>query len=226
MAKRNGLIDKSKASKSGSDQSKSPRGPVAIQNDVKKLSIEELALQKCTSGTIDLADLVREIESELGYGRDRVLQRILEMKDNKKIRLKEATPYSSFVAYLFSPFSMWFWLATAAVLLSCLLIFVSSGFGLYLRYVFGGLLVLFLPGYALVELLYAKRNELEDLVRVALSIGLTLALAALIGLALNYTPFGIRLYPVEASLAIVTEIFLLGAVQRKHVYYKLLKDIP
>ncbi len=70
---------------------------------------------------------------------------------------------------------------------------------LYLRYVFGGLLVLFLPGFSLIELLYAKRKELDDLTRLALSIGLSLAMVPLDGLVLNYTPFGIRLLPVAIS---------------------------
>jgi uncharacterized membrane protein len=87
--------------------------------------------------------------------------------------------------------------------------------------VFGGLLVLFLPGYSLVQLLYSKRKELDDLTRLALSIGLSLAIVPLVGLVLNYTPFGIRLLPVAISLGGLTIVLLIGALQRKFSYYKL-----
>ncbi|MCC6010753.1 MAG: DUF1616 domain-containing protein, partial [Fervidicoccaceae archaeon] len=80
---------------------------------------------------------------------------------------------------------------------------------------FGSLFVLFLPGYALVEALYPDERELAPLERLALSIGLSLAVVPLIGLLLNYTPWGIRLEPVMASLAVFTLIMLMVASYRK-----------
>ena len=85
--------------------------------------------------------------------------------------------------------------------------------------------MLFLPGYSLVEALYAKKKELEGLTRIALSIGLSLALVPLTGLVLNYTPLGIRLVPVTASLVLLTIAFIVVAVQRKHAYYKVARRI-
>lgn len=196
-----------------------------LQSEEIKGSIEGLALEKSSQGK-ELSELVAELQKETGFGRDRVIRRIMQMKDAGKIRVSESHPYSSLLSYIFSPQSLWFWGAALATIASLLLIFVSSGLAIYLRYVFGGLLVLFLPGYALVELLYSKKQELEELTRIALSIGLSLAIVPLTGLVLNYTPLGIRLYPVVGSLALLTIIFLVGAVRRKHVYYKLLNDVP
>ncbi len=65
-----------------------------------------------------------------------------------------------------------------STIVSVALISVTSGVVIYLRYVFGGLLVLFLPRYSLVELLYAKNNELDELMGDALSIGLKSGLAS------------------------------------------------
>jgi uncharacterized membrane protein len=95
---------------------------------------------------------------------------------------------------------------------------------LYLRYAFGSALVLFMPGYSLIEALYPKR-ELDELTRFALSIGLSLALVPLVGLVLNYTPFGIRLLPVTLSTAGLTVVLLLLALSRKHAYYRLAKGL-
>ncbi len=188
--------------------------------------IQELALQKIEQNkNQDLKTLVNELTSETGYKRDRVLQRLIELVDEKKITLQEKFPYKSILSYAISPYSLWFWGALFATIFSLALVSVTGGVVLYLRYVFGGLLILFLPGYSLVEFLYAKKKELEGLTRLALSIGLSLAIVPLVGLALNYTPFGIRLVPVALSLTFVTLILLILALRKKHSYYKIAKDI-
>lgn len=188
--------------------------------------IEELTLEKIRENSeLDLSTLVGELTLELGYKRDRVLSRLMQLEAGKKIAIKEKIPYRSFPTYAMSPAALWFWGAVVATLLSLALISVTGGVAIYLRYVFGGLLILFLPGYSLVELLYAKKKELDGLTRVALSIGLSLALVPLIGLVLNYTPFGIRLIPVVVSLAVFTIVLLVLALRRKHAYYKISKDV-
>ena len=65
-----------------------------------------------------------------------------------------------------------------------------------LRIALGLLLVIFFPGYALLSALFPKRGDLGGVERVALSFGLSIAVVPLIGLILNYTPSGIRLYPI------------------------------
>jgi uncharacterized membrane protein len=91
----------------------------------------------------------------------------------------------------------------------------------YFRYVFGSVFVLYLPGASLVELLYPKPGEMSQLERLALSIGLSLALVPLVGLVLNYTPWGIRLGPVFSSLALLTIGLASGASYRKFTIFKL-----
>jgi len=86
----------------------------------------------------------------------------------------------------------------------------------YLRYVFGSITVLFLPGYATVEALYPREEELSSLERLALSIGLSLAIVPLIGLALNYTPWCIRLEPTLAALSVYIASLLLVGSYRKY----------
>jgi len=86
---------------------------------------------------------------------------------------------------------------------------------IYLRYILGSVFVLFLPGYMLIEALYPKPKDLETLERLALSIGLSLALVPLTGLLLNYTPWGIRLNPILISLTLMTGALALVAALRK-----------
>ncbi|MFC1869758.1 DUF1616 domain-containing protein [Chloroflexota bacterium] len=61
---------------------------------------------------------------------------------------------------------------------------------------------LFCPGYTLVAVLFPRGSALESIERVALSFGLSIVAVPLIGLILNYSPWGIRLYPILVSVTI------------------------
>lgn len=72
------------------------------------------------------------------------------------------------------------------------------------RNILGLPLVLFLPGYALIAALFPAKSDLDGIERTALSFGLSIAVVPLIGLGLNYTPWGIRLLPILISLSAFT----------------------
>ena len=83
------------------------------------------------------------------------------------------------------------------------------------RVVLGLLLVLFLPGYSLIAALFPRGDDLDAIERIALSFGLSIAVVPLIGLALNYTPFGIRLVPLLAGLSVFTISLAMVACVRR-----------
>jgi len=71
------------------------------------------------------------------------------------------------------------------------------------------LLVLFIPGYVLVAALFPgsltpEKPEIDWIERVALSFGLSIAVVPLLGLLLNFTPFGIRFAPIVATITLFT----------------------
>ena len=71
------------------------------------------------------------------------------------------------------------------------------------------LLVLFVPGYVLVAALFPgglvpEKPEIDWIERIALSFGLSIAVVPLLGLLLNFTPFGIRFAPIVATIALFT----------------------
>lgn len=72
-----------------------------------------------------------------------------------------------------------------------------------LRIILGLPFLLFFPGYALLAALFPARERMDDLQRVVLSFGISLAVVPLIGFVLNYTPWGIRLEPVLYSVVLV-----------------------
>ena len=69
-----------------------------------------------------------------------------------------------------------------------------------LRIILSLAFVLFFPGYTLIAALFPAKGRLDGIERVALSFGLSLAVVPLIGLVLNFTPWGIRFEPILFSL--------------------------
>ena len=69
-----------------------------------------------------------------------------------------------------------------------------------LRIVFGIPFVFFIPGYALVAVLYPRKSDISGTERIAWSVGLSAAIIPLTGLCLNLIPPGISLIPVAVSL--------------------------
>ena len=192
-----------------------------IVRDIQTLILERSTGRKA----ITLSRLVREISDELDCNPDRVITEIIGLQAAGKIRLNEQVAYGNLVQYLVSPLSLWFWEPVLATLLSLALLFTSSGLALYFRFILGGALVLFLPGYSLVGLIYSKKEQLDYLSRMAFSFVLSLAITILVGLVLSYTPSGITLVSVAVSLAVVNISLLFLTVLRRYAYYRLTRDI-
>jgi uncharacterized membrane protein len=89
-------------------------------------------------------------------------------------------------------------LAASALLILFIVLLPSNA----ARIVLGLPFLLFFPGYILVAALFPRRTDLDVIKRVALSFLLSIAVTALIGLVLNYTSWGIRLYPILISISI------------------------
>lgn len=78
-----------------------------------------------------------------------------------------------------------------------------------IRTVLGIPMVLFIPGYVLIAALFPRENDLDGIERTALSFGLSIAVVPLLGLGLNFTPWGIRFGPIIATLILFTLALLL-----------------
>jgi uncharacterized membrane protein len=68
--------------------------------------------------------------------------------------------------------------------------------------VLGLAFALFSPGYSLVAAVFPGRDDLDIARRLALGFGLSIVVVVLVGFILNYTPWGISLYPVLISLLV------------------------
>lgn len=106
----------------------------------------------------------------------------------------------------------------AAALLSILTLFftlVPQLASLPVRIPLGLVMVLFPPGYTLIATLFPRKEDLDGIERVALSFGLSIAVVPLIGLGLNFTPWGIRLVPVVITLCLFTVLMSVAAHVRR-----------
>lgn len=89
----------------------------------------------------------------------------------------------------------------------------------YIRTILGTIVVLFLPGFMFLKVQYpnslpfnTSSKNFEAIERIALSIGMSIALIPIVDIVLNYTPFGIRLTPVALCLLALTVLFATAAI--------------
>jgi len=90
------------------------------------------------------------------------------------------------------------------VLLTDILVLLPVFSGSFLRTYLGIFMVLLLPGYALTGALFPAKNDLEGIERAAVSFGLSIAVVPTMGLALNYTVWGIREIPILTAISAFT----------------------
>ncbi len=102
--------------------------------------------------------------------------------------------------------------SSLGLILIILASFLSSGI---VRTVIAAPLVLFAPGYALMAAMFPRRGDLDTVKRLALSLASSLAIVTLAGLALNYSPVGVKVYPVIITLTLITMALSALAVYRR-----------
>jgi uncharacterized membrane protein len=94
-------------------------------------------------------------------------------------------------------------------------LYLSSAGSLPARAFLAFPVVLFIPGYAFVSALFPGSHEIDGIERLALSIGLSMAVVPLLCLGLNYTPTGIRLEPLVLCLTVFIIVMVIIAGFRR-----------
>lgn len=75
--------------------------------------------------------------------------------------------------------------------------------------------LLFVPGYSLIAAFFPEKNRVSLVERAVLSTIFSLVIGALVGLGLNYTPWGIRPAPVAVALVALTCLSVAIAQMRR-----------
>ena len=158
--------------------------------------------------------LVESVNEKTSTPEEEVVKSVLKLQDNGMLMLKETVKPvpSGFAAYLGKGRARWYWLTILLASAAALVVYMvpEDWFPFaYARYVLGTIFVLWLPGYTCTKALFPSKIGskggvvsvgLDSPERVGLGFGLSLALAAFMGLILNYTPWGVRLIPIIFSL--------------------------
>lgn len=156
-----------------------------------------------------------------------VINRILKLQNQGKIKLTQqpVSAPSDLATYITTGQALWYWASIIIALATAVSAFTipEDLFPLvYIRYALGTIFVLWLPGYTFIKALFpthvpikTSSEDLDIIERIALSIGMSLALVPIVGLPLNYTPWGIRLTPIVLSLLALTIVFATVALIRE-----------
>ena len=175
----------------------------------------------------NVQQLVNLAKQETSIPEQKIIEHVLQLQSQGKITLKElpTRPPEKLGTYLKTKEANWYWTTIILIIATTIAVFTipENAYPLvYIRYVLGAIFVLWLPGYSFIRALFpeeiqTKKNTkpLDPIERIALSLGMSLALVPIVGLLLNYTPWGIRLTPIVLSLLSLTTIFATAAIIRE-----------
>ena len=172
--------------------------------------------------------LVILIKEKLQTSEQEIVGSILKLQSEGKISFTEKPSQTppKLAAYVKTEQTLWYWATIAMAVVTVATVFtIQEDFypWVYIRYVLGAIFVLCLPGYSFTKALFPTQvpiklstETLDTIERIALSLCMSFALVPIVGLLLNYTPWGIRLTPIVLSLLALTIVFSTTAVIRDY----------
>ena len=194
------------------------------ENELLAQTIIRLIKQEKPHTVLQLVQLVK---AETSRPEEEIVEHIRRLQDQDTVILEETqepTP-QTLSSYLRKPGAYWYWTTFALVIVTtlCVITIAEDAYPLaYIRYILGLIFILFLPGYGLTKALFPEHTPfktssrgLDSAVRIALSIGLSLAIVPLVTMFLDYTPLGVRLTPILLSVLAVTLVFATIGVARE-----------
>ena len=146
---------------------------------------------------------------------------ITKLQDEGVLKLEAERNSSSFS--LFS--SHWYLLTIALGVIAVVFVFTipqNAYPWIYVRNIFGLIFVFFVPGYAFVRAFFPRSvgdtsvKSIEIIEKVALSVGLSIAIVSIVGLALYYSPFQLDLSAIVVSIFVLASIFATTGLLREN----------
>ncbi len=190
----------------------------------KQIILENIKEQRPET-TPQLIKLVQE-KTSLTHEEINQLLMGLESEDRIHFTQKETPISPTPKAYLFSKQARWYWVTVALAFITVITVFAIPDTAypiVYLRSALGVIFILFLPGFTFIKMLYPTKvpiatnsQNIDAVERLALSLGLSLSIIPIVGLILNYSPWGIRVAPITLSLLALTVVSATAAVLREY----------
>jgi uncharacterized membrane protein len=199
-----------------------------ISNPADKTSIKDAILNGLTKESFhDSKQLIEYVQNKSSYNIEEIMSVLIMLENEGKIHFEpHENKTASYIAFIFTRQAAWYWMVVTFTILTVttVLLFPSNLFMVEnVRIIFGGVFLAFMPGYTLIRLLFPIAHVanpdvkgLDVFERFALSLGLSLVLAPMAGLVLNYTPWGIALIPITLILTMLTLFFATAATNREY----------
>jgi hypothetical protein len=173
-----------------------------------------------------VGELAEAVQKSCPATKEEIAQYVVSLQAEGKIKLVPKAAKDPFRRYLFSGKSLWYWV-TLVMALSAVVFALAVPNNVYplfyVRIAFGLALTLWLPGFTIVNALFPvgistkKDKKSNDLVLLfALSIAVSLAVSPLVGVALNFSPWGATAVPVVLSLMVLSVAFASVGLMRKY----------
>ena len=185
-------------------------------DEVKKIIINTIQIK--SPNTVE--ELINIIEYENKIKKEKLVDVILQLQREDIITFNKVyeNEVKTIIDYLLSKKSFWFWVNIIITTITYFFVnFIPTDniSTKFLRYIFGSISILFLPGYNLIKILYPTK-EINNIERTALSIGCSIAIVPLIGLLLNYAYIEIKTSSIMLIITTLTLILSITAIFREY----------
>lgn len=165
----------------------------------------------------DSVDQLMKLVAAEGFSEESIAKEISKLEKLGRIRLKSSKLETEGLRKrLFPPSTFWYWTVVLFCLLAVLSVMVipSDLFPLvYIRWVFGLGLLLYVPGLCLVRSLFPKK-QIMDAESMIWSVCFSLILIALVALCWSFTPLGLSEVLNAVTLAVLSVILASIAIIR------------
>lgn len=161
------------------------------------------------------AGVVLEAKDPGEHPTETMVQPVVERSKGERTQRVSSRPLDGVVFVLRSEFTL---IALLGLVLLALIARGVSGLPAplpLLRLLLGLAYVLFVPGYALQAALFPRKDDLDGPERLALSVGLSVAIVPPVALLLDWLPWGIRQWPVTISEGLVALLLSAAALVRR-----------
>jgi|GEM_PF-546719 hypothetical protein len=185
----------------------------AISGELTKDQIKDLVISTVKKEKPETAkQLIALMRERYAILPEQTTNLLIELENENRLyftKQEQPTPVSA-KEYIFSKKAEWYWITIAFSITAAILIFSMPANDYPIVFIRSGLaaiFVLLLPGYAFMRTLFPKEvpietnsESMDTVERFVLSIGLSMVITPIVGLILNYTPWGIRLIPITLVL--------------------------
>jgi len=169
-------------------------------------------------------DLVNDVHGSFEFlSVTEIRDLIRALEEDEKILLVGSEVERSFLRHIIKNYhaNFAFWLGVMTISLSIVTTYIlpETGFWTLIRIISGSVIVLLMPGYGLVGLLFPKK-DLALVERIGLGVAVSLALMPILWLIMNYSQLGIELDLVVACASAAGILLIFGNTYRQFLAAK------